>query len=169
MARSGEALLEYRTKADSRPHSRVDSRKLYQTSSKHATPPKTKSSNSPKSSRFPPQCRIAGQSKISNQKLSRPHPPNHFDRARAGSLVNQKSKIKNRSIAPVHDRSSIKNQKSKIKNPLDSPPCRIGGQSQIKNQKPCRRHPPNHFADARVRSLVNLKSKIKNLKSFDRS
>src|ERR671933_635027 len=45
------------------------------------------------------------------------------------------------------------------------PQCRIGGQPKIKNQKPCRRPPPNHFADAKARSLVNLKSKISNLKS----
>src|ERR671933_48085 len=48
------------------------------------------------------------------------------------------------------------------------PQCRIGGQPKIKNQKPCRRHSPNHFADAKARSLVNLKSQIKNQKSFDR-
>jgi hypothetical protein len=72
----------------------------------------------------------------------------------------------------VNQKSKIKNQKSKIKNQKSSrfpPQCTIAGQSKIQNQKPCRPNPPNHFADASAGSVVNLKSKIKNLKSFDRS
>jgi hypothetical protein len=111
------------------------------------------------------------KSKIKNQKSSR-FPPS------AGSGVNQKSKIKNPVVhipqiisrTPVQDRGSIKNQKLKTQSSTSPKSfrgrqCRIGGQSKIKNQKPSRPHPPNHFADASAGSVVNQKSKIKNQKS----